>query len=449
MRARVSLCLLLLMAVVRAIAQGTAGSSVSDAPQFVRSLHDPTDLTGKFLPEPLVSAARNAGLDLQALRGRPVVISYWSTWCERCTMGLTDIEKLGDSGLITPVAIDFDRDPEKAKAYLSKHHFAWRNIHDDGRLRAAVRNLLMPPYAMNIVLDANGRVVFAQWNIYREELRAAIASLGPQYADAARGATVSRPENAEDLPPEKVREAATSAMHHEADYLSEQRQFVCQYDVKTLKDYGSGMSTSSVQHLEEVRAADSGRILTRVVSSGQSGPPDPDARAASESFAVWKDPILSSVIEHSLISNVRVTATNASGDRFVYFTVRGDPAYRPESEIDQVAQSLEGFMQVELNHNVLEMVDGTTSYDVIDATRFVAEREIPVLSFRAVPYKGTFLPSIWSETTFAPVANGARARQQWQDTLVRTFGQRQGCKQFEVNSTILPGVTVVPDAAKH
>jgi thiol-disulfide isomerase/thioredoxin len=86
------------MAVVRAIAQGTAGSSVSDAPQFVRSLHDPTDLTGKFLPEPLVSAARNAGLDLQALRGRPVVISYWSTWCERCTMGLTDIEKLGESG---------------------------------------------------------------------------------------------------------------------------------------------------------------------------------------------------------------------------------------------------------------------------------------------------------------------------------------------------------------
>ena len=61
MRARVSLCLLLLMAVVRAIAQGTAGSSLSDAPQFVRSLHDPTDLTGKILARTACERGQKCG----------------------------------------------------------------------------------------------------------------------------------------------------------------------------------------------------------------------------------------------------------------------------------------------------------------------------------------------------------------------------------------------------
>lgn len=448
MRAHFSFCLIALIAAAgAAAAQDKVAGPVGEPPQFVRALHDPSDVTGKFLPERLVSVAREEGLDLQALRGRPVVISYWSTWCERCTMALADIQKLGDSGLINVVTVDFDRDPVKAQTYLSSHHFGWRNIHDDGRMRDAVRTLLMPPYAANILLDAEGRVVFAQWNIYREELRSAIASLGPQYEDVARTAIVLRSQNAEEMPADKVREAATAAVQHEPDYLSEQRQFVCQYDVKTLKDYGSGRSTSSVEHLEEVQA-NGGRIQTRVVSSEQSGPPDPDARLASESFAVWNDPILASVLEHSLIGNVRVYATNAAGDRFVYFTYRGDPSFHPASEVDEIGQSLQGFAEVELSHNALVMADGITAYEVTDGSRFLVERLMPVLTFRAAPYEGRFLPSIWSETRFGPVANSATARRQWLNTLVRTFGTRQGCKKFEVNSTILPGVTVVPSATQ-
>ena len=85
MRAYVSLCLISLTVMVGvAGAQDNTAAPASSAPQFVRTLHDPSDLTGKFLPKPLVSAARQEGLNLQALRGRPVVLSYWSTWCERC-----------------------------------------------------------------------------------------------------------------------------------------------------------------------------------------------------------------------------------------------------------------------------------------------------------------------------------------------------------------------------
>ena len=88
------------------------------------------------------------------------------------------------------------------------------------------------------------------------------------------------------------------------------------------------------------------------------------------------------------------------------------------------------------------------SSDLSDAKSFFVERYMPLLSFNAVPYQGVFLPSIWSETWFAPVVNNAAARKKWRETLVRTFGERKGCEQFDVNSTILPGFEVVPKTQK-
>ena len=443
-----SACLLCLIAMC---GMASAQQPVAGAPQFVRTLHDPSDVTGKSLPPKLLQAAAQAGLDLGSLRGRPVLITYWSTWCAHCTAALADAEKLGASGSIASVAIDFDRDPAKAQEYLAKHNLTLRNIHDDGSVRATARTLLMPPYAMSIVLDGNGRVVFAQRSIFIEELLAAIGSLGPEYADLVRNAVSQRLGNGGELTPDEARQAAVSAVRFEPDYLSEQRKFVCRYDVKTLKDYGSGRSTSSVEHLEEVLATDGGHIRTQVVGSVQPGQADADAVLASDSFAIWKDPILNSVMEHSLISNVRVIepgGNNTRQDRFAYFTFRGDPAFRPDNEVDEVAQSMVGEMALELNHNVLLMIDGNTDYAVVHDDKFLVERRMPLLIFHAVPYQETFLPSIWSETRFEPVSNDRTARQQWLNTLVRTFGERTGCKEFTVNSTVLPGFGVVPNTPR-
>lgn len=424
-----------------AAAQGTAGST----PQFLRTLHDRDDLTGKFLPPKLLEAAGQAGLDLASLRGRPVVITYWATWCGQCTAALADTQKLGVTGAISVVAIDFDRDPAKAQEYLAAHHLTIRNIHDNGSVRAAARALLIPPYAMSIVLDASGRVVFAQWSIYREELLAGVSSLGPEYAEVARNVASSRAANAGELTPDQARQAADSAVRFEPDYLSQQRNFVCDYDVTTRREYSNGMSASSEGHLEEV-LADGGHIQTRIAGAAPSGSSDSSV-LASDSFAIWKDPILGSVLEHSLVSNVGVrvsVARDGRQDRFAHFTFRGDPAFRPDNEVDEVAQSMVGVMELELNRNVLLMIDGHTDYAVATGNRFLVQRLLPLLTFGAVPYQGVFLPSVWSETRFQPVSNDKRARQQWLASLVRTFGKRVGCKQFKVDSTVLPGFSVVP-----
>jgi hypothetical protein len=85
------------------------------------------------------------------------------------------------------------------------------------------------------------------------------------------------------------------------------------------------------------------------------------------------------------------------------------------------------------------MVSADTEYDVTNGSRFFVARGIPLLDFRAVPYDKTYLPSVWSEQTFETVDNDSDAHVKWLQSLVRTFGLRQGCKEFKVKSTILPG----------
>ena len=131
-------CIALLMTGPDALfAQNPAPSPASGVPRFVQTLYDPNDLTGKMLPNPLLRALKKQGLDLKSLHA-PVLLSFWSTWCENCTMALRDTEQVSSSGLIASIAIDFDRDPNAATAYLASHHIAVRNLHDDGTIRRSV-----------------------------------------------------------------------------------------------------------------------------------------------------------------------------------------------------------------------------------------------------------------------------------------------------------------------
>jgi thiol-disulfide isomerase/thioredoxin len=268
---------------------------------LVQTLRDPNDLTGKMLPGPLLRDLKKQGLDLKS-----VLLSFWSTWCENCTMALRDTEQVSSSGLIASIAIDFDRDPNAATAYLASHHIAVRNLHDDGTIRrSGVTDLYTPPYPRSLLLNADGRVIFTQRSIYREELLAAIGSLGPAFAQLAKTMSDPKTKTMGELTAEGARGAALAAMDHEADYLGAQRNFACQYEVKTLCQYDSGRAEAAVMHLEEVLATNKHLMETRIVDQGSSNQCGPVTALAADSFRIWNNPLLRSVLAHSLISNVQ------------------------------------------------------------------------------------------------------------------------------------------------
>jgi thiol-disulfide isomerase/thioredoxin len=131
-----------------------------------------------------LQAVDGSSLDLKTLRGKPVLIDMWATWCSLCLgelVWLNDVQALlKPTGLVT-IGIDYDDKPGAAKAFLARRHVDWPMFVGDKEFNRAFPHLGIPHV---ILLDATGTVVYAGEGLKQDALLAAIAKLGPEYAAA-------------------------------------------------------------------------------------------------------------------------------------------------------------------------------------------------------------------------------------------------------------------------
>jgi thiol-disulfide isomerase/thioredoxin len=144
------------------------------------------EFLGKAAPEVRLTAADGTVTTLGAFHGSPVFIEFWATWCAPCVDLMPDLKKLhaetAAKGLAF-VGIDIDEDPDAAAAYVSRQHIPWPNYHDeDGSLSKAFGRQGVP---LGVLIDAGGKITFYGAGYEIEELRAAIAKLGPQFSTSA------------------------------------------------------------------------------------------------------------------------------------------------------------------------------------------------------------------------------------------------------------------------
>lgn len=61
---------------------------------------------------------------LSTLRGKPVVINFWASWCPPCTEELPYFERLAQmyGQKVTIVTVDWNEQPGVADSYLHEHH---------------------------------------------------------------------------------------------------------------------------------------------------------------------------------------------------------------------------------------------------------------------------------------------------------------------------------------
>ena len=111
---------------------------------------------------------------LWALRGKPVVINFWTTWCHACLDEMPAFEQLEKTYGGRVAFITLSNEPAgTASSYLAKHKLRWPLLEDPQRSIFAAYSIT--EYPVTIVVDPSGRVSYVSvGELDWSELRAAV-----------------------------------------------------------------------------------------------------------------------------------------------------------------------------------------------------------------------------------------------------------------------------------
>lgn len=131
----------------------TGDGTVTEVAESQRE--DAVSLAGKDL--------EGEDLDLASLRGRPVVVVVWGSWCTPCRAEAPDVvaaaEELGARAQFVGIDIR-DPSPEQAAGFVRRFDVPYRSFYSpDGQALLAFQGTLTPNSIPSfVVLDDRGRV---------------------------------------------------------------------------------------------------------------------------------------------------------------------------------------------------------------------------------------------------------------------------------------------------
>lgn len=136
------------------------------------------DLKGK--PFELAGPLLDGGaFDAKGYRGRVLLVTYWSTWCNACTQDIPVLkslyERYGEKGFEI-VGVNLDVAAAAVGPYLKEHKISWPQIFQPGGTEsepATAFGIIVPP--VMILVDRQGRVTNVTTAI--DEIKTAIPEL--------------------------------------------------------------------------------------------------------------------------------------------------------------------------------------------------------------------------------------------------------------------------------
>jgi thiol-disulfide isomerase/thioredoxin len=121
---------------------------------------DPPAAAVQVLPDVMLRGLNGPSMNLARLRGRPLLINVWASWCEPCRAEMASLERLAWRGVPSGYAIigiSTDDDPAQARALLANTHATISHYID---VHLQMETLLgASRLPLTVLVDANGRVL--------------------------------------------------------------------------------------------------------------------------------------------------------------------------------------------------------------------------------------------------------------------------------------------------
>ena len=125
---------------------------------LVRGSGSPTEI-GKVAPDFSLTTLDGESISLAELRGRPVIVNFWASWCVPCLEEFPLLaeahERHADEGLAV-VGVVYQDTSLAARTFLERQGAAWPSAPDPDGRAAEAYGILAPPETF--LIDRDGRI---------------------------------------------------------------------------------------------------------------------------------------------------------------------------------------------------------------------------------------------------------------------------------------------------
>ena len=136
---------------------------------------------GKLAPNFRFTSDEGEEFSLAELRGQPVIVNFWATWCGPCRAEMPDLQRVHDTlgDELTLLAVDLDETGEAVTAFFDEIGLALNVVIDDGRM-VADQGYGLFGVPSTYVIDADGVVVATKIGPYAniEEINGDLEKIG-------------------------------------------------------------------------------------------------------------------------------------------------------------------------------------------------------------------------------------------------------------------------------